>query len=207
MKKIALGIIGLVLFFIFIKFFLIIGGLASIVAIIYFSVHAYQDPNSRHIIFKKRILPTILTMLLCFSIFGGIQNSSKTNQHKSVTSSKTNTHKKSRKTNNKFSSKNKTSTDDSNDSKETESEKTDNNSEASRETSQENESNISNSDNGGDKNHGDMTTDQQGTIVGNKRTMVYHTPDQQGYRMNSANAVYFDTEAQAQASGYRKALR
>lgn len=54
---------------------------------------------------------------------------------------------------------------------------------------------------------GDMTTDQQGTIVGNSKTKVYHTPDQTGYRMNSANAVYFNTEQEAQAAGYRKALR
>lgn len=52
-----------------------------------------------------------------------------------------------------------------------------------------------------------METDQQGTIVGNSRTMVYHTPDQQGYRMNSANAVYFNSEAEAQAAGYRKSAR
>lgn len=54
---------------------------------------------------------------------------------------------------------------------------------------------------------GDMTTDQQGTIVGNSKTKVYHTPDQTGYRMNSANAVCFNTEQEAQAAGYRKALR
>ncbi len=52
-----------------------------------------------------------------------------------------------------------------------------------------------------------MMTDQQGTIVGNSRTMIYHTPDQKGYRMNSANAVYFKSEADAQAAGYRKSLR
>ncbi len=31
--------------------------------------------------------------------------------------------------------------------------------------------------------------------------------DQQGYHMNSANAVYFNSEAEAQAAGYRKSLR
>ena len=56
-------------------------------------------------------------------------------------------------------------------------------------------------------NNGDMMTDQQGTIVGNSKSMIYHTPDQAGYRMNSANAVYFNSEAEAQAAGYRKALR
>lgn len=54
---------------------------------------------------------------------------------------------------------------------------------------------------------GDMRTDQAGMIVGNSRSKIYHTPDQQGYHMNSANAVYFNTEAEAQAAGYRKSLR
>ncbi|MBF0757903.1 hypothetical protein E4T91_03900 [Ligilactobacillus murinus] len=47
----------------------------------------------------------------------------------------------------------------------------------------------------------------QGTIVGNSRSMIYHVPGQRGYRMNSSNAVYFNTEAEAQAAGYRKAYR
>ncbi|MBB1078790.1 hypothetical protein H5S09_06850 [Limosilactobacillus sp. STM2_1] len=55
---------------------------------------------------------------------------------------------------------------------------------------------------------GDMKTDQaNGMIVGNANSKIYHTPDQQGYHMNSANAVYFNTEAEAQAAGYRKSLR
>ncbi|BAN74157.1 MULTISPECIES: hypothetical protein [Lacticaseibacillus] len=56
-------------------------------------------------------------------------------------------------------------------------------------------------------NQGDMNTGDQGTIVGNSRSKIYHVPGQAGYRMNSANAVYFNTEAEAQAAGYRKALR
>ncbi len=47
----------------------------------------------------------------------------------------------------------------------------------------------------------------QGTIVGNSRSMIYHVPGQRGYRMNSENAVYFNTEAEAQAAGYRRSLR
>ncbi|WP_076459434.1 sunset domain-containing protein [Limosilactobacillus caccae] len=54
----------------------------------------------------------------------------------------------------------------------------------------------------------DMKTDQaNGKIVGNINSKVYHTPDQQGYHMNPANAVYFNSEAEAQAAGYRKSLR
>ncbi|MFC6170801.1 DNA/RNA non-specific endonuclease [Loigolactobacillus jiayinensis] len=54
---------------------------------------------------------------------------------------------------------------------------------------------------------GQIATDSQGKIVGNVNSKIYHTPDQAGYNMNSANAIYFDTEAQAQAAGYRKSLR
>ena len=46
-----------------------------------------------------------------------------------------------------------------------------------------------------------MRTDQAGMIVGNARSKIYHTPDQQGYHMNSANAVYFNSEAEAQTAG------
>ncbi len=47
----------------------------------------------------------------------------------------------------------------------------------------------------------------QGVIVGNANSMIYHVPGQRGYRMNSSNAVYFNTEAEAQAAGYCKAYR
>ena len=56
-------------------------------------------------------------------------------------------------------------------------------------------------------NHGDMNTTDSGKIVGNRNSKIYHVPGQAGYRMNSANAVYFDSEAEAKAAGYRKALR
>ncbi|WP_341778376.1 sunset domain-containing protein [Levilactobacillus sp. HBUAS70063] len=54
---------------------------------------------------------------------------------------------------------------------------------------------------------GDLDTDKAKQIVGNRNSKIYHTPDQAGYHMNSSNAVYFQTEAQAKAAGYRKALR
>lgn len=81
--------------------------------------------------------------------------------------------------------------------------------------SEDNESTTNNSGNASaasssstTENNGDMRTDNaNGLIVGNARTKIYHTPDQQGYHMNSANAVYFHSEAEAQAAGYRKSLR
>lgn len=53
----------------------------------------------------------------------------------------------------------------------------------------------------------DMNTNDSGKIIGNRNSHIYHVPGQAGYRMNSSNAVYFQTEQQAQAAGYRKAKR
>ena len=52
-----------------------------------------------------------------------------------------------------------------------------------------------------------MNTAQTGKIVGNHNSKIYHVPGQADYRMNSANAVYFNSEAEAKAAGYRKSLR
>lgn len=54
---------------------------------------------------------------------------------------------------------------------------------------------------------GDMNTADSGKIVGNSNSHIYHVPGQAGYRMNSANAVYFDSEQDAINAGYRKAKR
>lgn len=66
----------------------------------------------------------------------------------------------------------------------------------------------SNSDSGnGAGRSGDMNTADSGKIVGNRNTHIYHVPGQAGYKMNSANAVYFDSEQDAINAGYRKAKR
>jgi Uncharacterized protein conserved in bacteria with the myosin-like domain len=54
---------------------------------------------------------------------------------------------------------------------------------------------------------GDMNTSDTGTIVGNANSHIYHVPGQAGYRMNSSNAVYFHSEQEAIAAGYRRAKR
>lgn len=59
----------------------------------------------------------------------------------------------------------------------------------------------------GTDNAGKINTASQGKIVGNMNSKIYHVPGQAGYKMNAANAQYFNTEAQAQAAGYRKAMR
>lgn len=57
------------------------------------------------------------------------------------------------------------------------------------------------------QSQGDLYTASQGTIVGNRNSMIYHVPGQAGYHMNSANAVYFNSEQDAINAGYRKAKR
>lgn len=54
---------------------------------------------------------------------------------------------------------------------------------------------------------GQTTTDASGKIVGNINSKIYHVPGQASYRMSADNAVYFNTEQEAQAAGYRKSLR
>lgn len=56
-------------------------------------------------------------------------------------------------------------------------------------------------------NKGDLNTAATGQIVGNSRSHIYHVPGQAGYNMSSKNAVYFNSEQEAIAAGYRKALR
>lgn len=47
-----------------------------------------------------------------------------------------------------------------------------------------------------------------GRIIGNKRSMIYHMPNGQSYKKVSyKNAVFFNSEKEAKAAGYRKAKR
>lgn len=44
-----------------------------------------------------------------------------------------------------------------------------------------------------------------GNIIGNKRTRVYHMPGDRGALPAAQNRVYFHTEGQARAAGFRRA--
>lgn len=44
-------------------------------------------------------------------------------------------------------------------------------------------------------------------VVGNRRSKIYHIMNGANYHISSSNAIYFDSEAQARAAGYRKSLR
>jgi len=46
----------------------------------------------------------------------------------------------------------------------------------------------------------------QGKIIGNKNSKIYHLPGSASYnKISETNRVYFNTEADAQKAGYRKA--
>ena len=212
---VAGGIFCLVLLFVFFKFFMIVGGLVALAAISYFGTAAYEDSDNRIIILKKRVAPSIIIMFLCFGIASSLPNHHKNIHNEAVSSSENR-----KESNNDADDEDEddeidSESDEDNDDIDDESDNTDTSSdsqEVSEDTNNENNnssisSSVDNSNDGGDNNHGDMTTDQQGTIIGNSKSMIYHTPNQHGYRMNSANAVYFKTEAESQAAGYRKALR
>lgn len=54
---------------------------------------------------------------------------------------------------------------------------------------------------------GKIYTGNSNKIIGNARTHKYHVPGQAGYNMNAANAVYFNSEEEAQAAGYVRSKR
>lgn len=54
---------------------------------------------------------------------------------------------------------------------------------------------------------GSIYTKDSRQIVGNRNSKIYHVPGQAGYHMSGANAIYFNTEEEAIAAGYRKSLR
>lgn len=63
---------------------------------------------------------------------------------------------------------------------------------------------INNSD---ESQAGKIYTGNSNKIIGNARTHKYHVPGQVGYNMNAANAVYFNSEEEAQAAGYVRSKR
>ncbi|MRG89890.1 sunset domain-containing protein [Limosilactobacillus reuteri] len=215
MKSKGLGtIIGFV-FVLFIiiwlfKILMFLGIVASIVAIIYFGVKVYQENDNRKHLLLTRLLPSLIALIIFSGLYGAVNNTTKEVSH-SASSSKVSSSSSSKKDDDDSDESENESVDDESDSDSSDDyDNSSNNSNDDYDTSDEESSTATSNDNNDtdtDTTKGDMETDQQGTIVGNSRTMVYHTPDQQGYRMNSANAVYFNTEAEAQAAGYRKSAR
>lgn len=85
------------------------------------------------------------------------------------------------------------------------------NSQSSTDTSSENKNNDTsageNTNNSDESQTGKIYTGNSNKIIGNARTHKYHVPGQAGYNMNAANAVYFDSEEEAQAAGYVRSKR
>ncbi|MCD5448231.1 hypothetical protein LOB72_05635 [Lactobacillus delbrueckii subsp. lactis] len=82
--------------------------------------------------------------------------------------------------------------------------------EAARKAAAASSASDSNTDDSADTSsdqRGDMNTADSQKIVGNVNSKIYHVPGQSGYRMNSSNAVYFNSEEEAQRAGYRRAKR
>lgn len=210
MKNTVIAIVGIVLFFAFIKFFLIVAGIAALGASGYFIYQAVKNKEGRLALLTKRVLPALIAMVLCFSFAGALSSDQHSTQHED-SSAKT-SHKHAESTSSKDASDDDSEGEDNTDEESATSDESSEVAEASDNSAsgEASTTNVSTATEGGNpnlRNNGDMTTNQAGTIVGNSRTMVYHTPGQHGYRMNSGNAVYFNSEAEAQAAGYRKALR
>lgn len=173
---------------------------------------AYLLLNHRHNIKdSKKLIVGIVSLVFLGVVMFAVGNSNSHSSTKQQTSSKVvrkhHSERKQKKTSSNSSSESKASSESSSsDDSDNNSVSSSNNSISSTDSSVASE-NDSESSATSPSNKGDMMTDQQGTIVGNSKTMIYHTPEQAGYRMNSANAVYFNSEAEAQAAGYRKALR
>lgn len=173
---------------------------------------AYLLLNHRHNIKdSKKLIVGIVSLVFLGVVMFAVGNSNSHSLTKQQTSSKVvkkhHSERKQKKTSSNSSSESKASSESSsNDDYDNSSVSSFNNSISSTDSSVASE-NDSESSTTSPSNKGDLMTDQQGTIVGNSKTMIYHTPEQAGYRMNSANAVYFNSEAEAQAAGYRKALR
>ena len=173
---------------------------------------AYLLLNHRHNVKdSKKLIVGIVSLVFLGVVMFAVGNSNGHSSTKQQTSSKVvkkhHSERKQKKTSSNSSSESKASSESSsNDDSDNSSVSSSNNSISSTDSSVASE-NDSESSTTSPSNKGDLMTDQQGTIVGNSKTMIYHTPEQAGYRMNSANAVYFNSEAEAQAAGYRKALR
>lgn len=206
---ICVGIALFIIIWLF-KILMFLGIVASIVAIIYFGVKVYQENDNRKHLLLTRLLPSLIALIVFSGLYGAVNNTTKEVSN-SASSSKVSVSSSSKKDDDDSNeSENESASDESDSDSSDDYDNSSNNSNDDYDTSDEESSTATSNDNNDtdtDTTKGDMETDQQGTIVGNSRTMVYHTPDQQGYRMNSANAVYFNTEAEAQAAGYRKSAR
>ncbi len=81
------------------------------------------------------------------------------------------------------------------------------NTDTSSENKNSNTSAEESTNNSDESQAGKIYTGNSNKIIGNARTHKYHVPGQAGYNMNAANAVYFNSEEEAQAAGYVRSKR
>lgn len=81
------------------------------------------------------------------------------------------------------------------------------NSQSNDNDSLENDSTEKTTDTSSQTQDGKVYTGNSNKIIGNARTRKYHVPGQAGYNMNSENAVYFNSEEEAQAAGFVRSKR
>ena len=93
MRNTVIAIIGLVIFFAFIKFFLVVGGIVALCASGYFLYQAVRDKDNRQTLLKKRLLPAVVAMVLCFGFTGALSGGQQTSHHEAAGSSAKTTHK------------------------------------------------------------------------------------------------------------------
>lgn len=76
-------------------------------------------------------------------------------------------------------------------------------------TNDDNPSNSKANDGNDNQNNNDNMDDtaQNGKVIGDTKTHIYHTADQHDYKINPANEIVFSNEQQAINAGYRKAKR
>lgn len=72
-----------------------------------------------------------------------------------------------------------------------------------------NPNNLVNANPGGKNNFNNYVVDTtQGVIKGNRKSKIYHVPGGASYnKISQKNVVYFNSESEAQAAGYRRAKR
>lgn len=219
---VALLVIGVIIWLF--ELLVLIGCFVLSCASVYYLIKFIMGRTGRKDILWKRFIPVTLVMLILLGMAGTLFDDGSTNtadkeSSSSMLSKKSSDKSKSDKENKKSKQHSKDKSSSASDTSESSVVNDDDMTNERTVTTQPNEAPTSientggNSDGGnpvggnGNGPSGDMNTNDSGKIVANSRTGIYHAPGQHGYRMNSANAVYFDTPEQAEQAGYRISKR
>lgn len=174
----------------------------------------YLTKKVRRII-EKEIDPVTLTVTKKMADHYVDEDDSDTDDDPDSDDSDSDSDKDQSKTEDEENDKSKSEPEESEDKKENTEQSEDTKEKASSQSSTDTSSENKNSDtsagestnNANESQTGKIYTGNSNKIVGNARTHKYHVPGQAGYNMNAANAVYFDSEEEAQAAGYVRSKR